>query len=1108
MGEEMEKIKKIIKSVIKHISRITIIVLLPIILIVILLGAAFWFIVSEDASYNENDWGSTDYAASQYTGNVKTSADGKLESSTTAQELWDKMIKNGSSVDKYLDKPEELLKLMNAEIVTQFPDTRDKDSIENKEIDWDSINNANSKNVQGIIKMKRADNTNSEKYTMTYVDPSTFQSYIEEYNKSGSEEAKNKALSHFTLGSYETGSSSNIAPNVSGDGWCWPTDGTTITSTFGLRSAPVPGASSNHKAIDIGVKEGTNVYACEAGKVIISQYSNSAGNYISIDHGNGYVTTYMHNSQLKVSVGDTVQKGQVIALSGSTGHSSGPHVHFQVEYNSTRIDPLIFKYTNGMGDGTISTSSNSSSESSDNSKNDENKEDNKDNNNNNSIQSLNNFLVIGDSIAGSLESPLKNEGATVVYKVGENASFFLSDKFDWNNKIANLNTPSGICLFLGQNLCGGGDSWINKGIEDIKKLVSKLQQQFPNVPIYINEVVPTIKNCSTYPKYMNDYSKVVEALKNYCSSTNGVNFIESLSGYKTDDGYAKDGMTGDGLHPNSTGANILVQNIKSKITSSDSTEKKADGNSRSSTSKYYAVVATWSEVTDKIESNDPDQEESTSVQYNMTTTNINYQDLVSGYTMPFHYLWTMLVITDDKDFVMQLADLVYNSNIEITVHDNLMTNTNVDVYTYTKKKKTETEATVKVTGTKSNGKSSKSKSGKWTDEEKPNYKTTYTTITKTNTLNADVTLADVWMARYEKEYTYEVPDDSVVPSSGTIDDIDYPSEPSTTGSNDTYGHAQSLISHLKEEMQSDGYTDVDGKVDKIKEKIYIGYVNRKESITDTVHTTRYVASPLIVEEKTDKQSEKPNFVTIFCDQGNSKARNNILNVKLWLFDLLENDDTTKNGFVDLTKYLLYKATGDNFDITEFDFSIFRTKRFKSLGSYGGYVNIDGVPGEVYNFLLDKGVSPIGAASILGNIEGESGFRPAVVNEIGASGLCQWLGGRLTNLKALANSKGVDWTDVNVQLEHMWNELESSYPNVKNVILNSTEESELEYAVWYWGRYFEVYFLGSSFEGTKYMSAKRYQYAQKWYKSWQENHTDDSKKENTNTENSNESNKTQ
>lgn len=70
----------------------------------------------------------------------------------------------------------------------------------------------------------------------------------------------------------------------------------------------------------------------------IARYSETAGNYVAIDHGNGYITKYMHNSSLLVKKGDKVTKGQVIALSGSTGKSTGPHCHFQIEYNGVKVD--------------------------------------------------------------------------------------------------------------------------------------------------------------------------------------------------------------------------------------------------------------------------------------------------------------------------------------------------------------------------------------------------------------------------------------------------------------------------------------------------------------------------------------------------------------------------------------------------------------------------------------------------------------------------------------------------------------------------------------------------------------------------------------------------
>ena len=114
----------------------------------------------------------------------------------------------------------------------------------------------------------------------------------------------------------------------------------TITSYFGNRNAPTAGASTNHKGIDIACDTGASIVAASAGTVIVSTYNVGEGNYVCIDHGGGVVTVYMHNSQLLVSVGETVTAGQTIALAGSTGYSTGPHCHFGVRVDGTYVDPL------------------------------------------------------------------------------------------------------------------------------------------------------------------------------------------------------------------------------------------------------------------------------------------------------------------------------------------------------------------------------------------------------------------------------------------------------------------------------------------------------------------------------------------------------------------------------------------------------------------------------------------------------------------------------------------------------------------------------------------------------------------------------------------------
>lgn len=124
-------------------------------------------------------------------------------------------------------------------------------------------------------------------------------------------------------------------------GFIWPCpDYNRISSYFGPRPQPVPGASTNHKGIDLTAPYGTAILASASGIVTTAAHSNSAGNYIVIAHGNGMSTVYMHCSSLLVSVGDNVEQGEVIAKVGSTGYSSGNHLHFGIIKNGTYVDPL------------------------------------------------------------------------------------------------------------------------------------------------------------------------------------------------------------------------------------------------------------------------------------------------------------------------------------------------------------------------------------------------------------------------------------------------------------------------------------------------------------------------------------------------------------------------------------------------------------------------------------------------------------------------------------------------------------------------------------------------------------------------------------------------
>ena len=121
----------------------------------------------------------------------------------------------------------------------------------------------------------------------------------------------------------------------------WPTSGR-ISSYFGGRKSPGGIGSTNHKGIDIAVPRGTPIYAADGGTVTYSGWMSGYGYLVQIDHGNGYVTRYGHNSSLTVSVGQHVYKGQQVARAGSTGNSTGNHLHFEVRYNGVAKNPLNY----------------------------------------------------------------------------------------------------------------------------------------------------------------------------------------------------------------------------------------------------------------------------------------------------------------------------------------------------------------------------------------------------------------------------------------------------------------------------------------------------------------------------------------------------------------------------------------------------------------------------------------------------------------------------------------------------------------------------------------------------------------------------------------------
>lgn len=127
--------------------------------------------------------------------------------------------------------------------------------------------------------------------------------------------------------------------------WVTPVSAYTLTSPFGMRVHPVLKYSRMHNGIDMGCPQGTPIYATRAGTVTVASYqAGGAGNYVSINHLDGFSSIYMHMTRYIVAVGQSVSQGQLIGYVGSTGMSTGPHLHFGISYAGTYVNPLAYIY--------------------------------------------------------------------------------------------------------------------------------------------------------------------------------------------------------------------------------------------------------------------------------------------------------------------------------------------------------------------------------------------------------------------------------------------------------------------------------------------------------------------------------------------------------------------------------------------------------------------------------------------------------------------------------------------------------------------------------------------------------------------------------------------
>ena len=167
--------------------------------------------------------------------------------------------------------------------------------------------------------------------------------YMATYTTEAPPENSGGGNSGNTGNSGNSGNSGNNTPTVNtGSGWIRPCSYVMLTSPFGNRNTGIAGASTYHQGVDLAGPEGTPIYASRGGTVTRATYGGASGYYVSINHHDGYSSIYMHMTHYVVSAGQQVAQGQVIGYMGSTGVSSGSHLHFGIAYNGVYVNPCSY----------------------------------------------------------------------------------------------------------------------------------------------------------------------------------------------------------------------------------------------------------------------------------------------------------------------------------------------------------------------------------------------------------------------------------------------------------------------------------------------------------------------------------------------------------------------------------------------------------------------------------------------------------------------------------------------------------------------------------------------------------------------------------------------
>lgn len=402
-----------------------------------------------------------------------------------------------------------------------------------------------------------------------------------------------------------------------------------------------------------------------------------------------------------------------------------------------------------------------------------------------------------------------------------------------------------------------------------------------------------------------------------------------------------------------------------------------------------------SDYTDTLSDTDLiDEGNYSKTEYSIYSKPIYYKNAISKYTMPFQYLWSFIVIGDDKGIGLELADLVEDSEIIISIYDNITTTVDTSTYTYNKERKVDVSASatsITSDGGRYSSQDSWSPANEWIEDE--DYEITHIITHKDNTPLFDIEKADVWMVDYNKSYTYQASEQTLndtneknIEDEKYVDEVENPKTSSKGDGTDLlyYDKFSDKLNGLKDSLQkevektlSEGVT-VSTYISSCSNSYYIHKINRHEVDVSTESSQKYVEGDISNEPKIQKKTDEEitngagqnNFVTILCDNSHSEARKKITEeVSSWLFELLENNPDTVN-MIELTKRLLNEVLGkEQFD-TDFSFDEFANNSFtEALSIYGS--NFEE---KVWFALLGEGYSKEAVAGAMGNFKQESGFR--------------------------------------------------------------------------------------------------------------------------------------